>query len=165
MPLIFAIVVVALIAGAALWVASSGWMIRTGLEDLARRRRLLRGTDPLQLTAEQAVDSARRSHLLALETLTATVDSWYDLQRTLGIGTPLEAHYGEVKRKADADVEFARLLDRATSACLEGSARPPDSVADLVSETARLDSLTLGIRSYIHRARPPRRRGLGGLLT
>lgn len=164
MPLIFAIVVVALIAGAAVWIGSTGWLIRSGLEDLARRRRLMRGTDPLQLTAQQALDSARRSYALALEALGATVDAWYDLRETKGIGTPLERDYPEIESRVGDDPRFRAVLEQANETVMAGPAQQPDSVADLLAETGRIDAMTLEMRTRIHRARPPRRRGPGAFL-
>lgn len=163
MPLIFAIVVVALIAGAVVWIGSTGWLVRSGLEDLARRRRLLRGIDPLQLTAQQALGSARRSHALALEALRATVDGWYDLRETQGIGTPLETAYSEIRRRVDADPRFNSILEQANDACVADPGQQPDSVANSLEEAARIDAMTLELRTLIHRARPPRRRGSGSL--
>ena len=155
MPLIIALVFAVVIVAVVTWIGSSGWMIRSALEDLARRRRLLSGTDPLQLTAQQATDSARRSHQLSLVGLTRTLDGWYDLQRTLGIGTPLETGYAELRAKAESDPAFAGLLEKANAACIDNVAEVPEEVADLVAETARMDAMTLEIRSYLHRARPP----------
>lgn len=163
MPLIFAIVVVALIAGAVVWIGSTGWLVRSGLEDLARRRRLLRGIDPLQLTAQQALGSARRSYALAFEALGATVDAWYDLRETQGIGTALEVVYPEIQSKVDPDPRFRAVLEQANETTMAGPAQQPDSVADLLEEAARIDAMTLEIRTRIHRARPPRRRGPGAL--
>lgn len=151
-PLILALLMLAVIAGLVAWIASTGWLVRSGLEDLARRRRLRRGTDPVQLTAGRAVDSARRTYLLALEGLTETVDRWYGLRPTLGIGTPLEDRYLEVRDRTDADPGFAELLERANSACLAAGADPPGTVAGLLGEAARMDSLMLAIRGHIHRA-------------
>lgn len=151
------------------WIGSSGWMIRSAMEDLARRRRLLSGTDPLQLTAQQATHAARRSHQLALDGLTRTLDGWYDLQRTLGIGTPLETGYAELRAKAEADPAFTGLLEKANAACIDNAAEAPAEVVDLVAETARMDAMTLEVRAYLHRARPPkppkppRSGGRGGL--
>lgn len=162
MPLIIALVFAAVIVAIVAWIGSSGWMIRSALEDLARRRRLLSGTDPLQLTALQAADSARRSHRLALDGLTDTVNGWYELQRTLAIGTPLEFGYAELRAKAEADPAFTGLLEKANAACVDNAAEAPSDVVGLVAETARLDSMTLEIRSYLHRARPPKPRGRGG---
>ncbi|MDV8001378.1 hypothetical protein [Rhodococcus sp. IEGM 1408] len=162
MPLILALLLLAVIAGLVVWIAATGWLVRSGLEDLARRRRLRRGTDPVQLTAERAVDSARRSYLLALEALTETVDRWFGLRATLGIGTPLEDEYLDIRDRTDADPEFAGLLERANSACLDNRSRHPDTVADLLGEAARMDSLTLAIRGHVHRAGRSPRRGLDG---
>lgn len=162
MPLILALIVLALVAGVVALIGSTGWFVRSGIEDLARRHRLLRGTDPLQLTAEQALDVAHRSYVGALEALSTTIDSWYSLQETFGIGTTLEVDYSQVKSRADADPAFNRLLEKANSACLDNAATHPASVADLVAETARMDSMTLEIRSFLYRARLPKRRGPGG---
>src|SRR5699024_2725251 len=137
MPLILALLLLTVIAGLAAWVAATGWIARSGLEDLSRRRRLRRGSDPVQLTAERAVDSARRSYFLALEALTETLDRWYALRPTLGIGTPLEDTYPDVRDRTDADPEFAALLERANTACLDNRSGHPDAVPDLLEETAR----------------------------
>ncbi len=152
MPLILALLLLTAIAGLVAWVAATGWLVRSGLEDLSRRRRLRRGSDPVQLTAERAVDSARRSYLLALEALSETLDRWYDLRPTLGIGTPLEGTYPDVRDRTDADPEFAALLERANAVCLDNRSGHPDTVADILRETARMDSLMLDIRERIHRA-------------
>lgn len=156
MPLILALLLLVVIAGLAAWVAATGWLVQSGLEDLSRRRRLRRGSDPVQLTAERAVDSARRSYFLALEALTETLDRWYALRPTLGIGTPLEGTYPEVRDRTDADPGFTGLLERATSACLDNRSGHPDTVAGLLDEAARLDSLMLAIRDQIHRAGRPK---------
>lgn len=153
MPLIFALVVATVVGGAILLIVSSGRLVRSGIEDLARRRRLLQGTDPLQLTAQQALDTAHRSHRRAVEALGSTLDGWYDLRTTLGIGTTLEADFPQIRDRADADPGFAKLLDRANAASTENLEVPPESVAGLVDEIARLDSLTLELRLYLHRAR------------
>lgn len=153
MPLIFALVVVTVVGGAIALIVSSGRLVRSGIEDLARRRRLLQGTDPLQLTAQQALDSAQRSHRRAVEALAATVDAWYDLRTTLAIGTALESDYPQIRDRADADPGFAKLLDRANAAVSENLEPPPGSVTGLVDETAQLDALTLEIRAYLYRAR------------
>lgn len=161
--LVFAVVIVAIVA----WIGSSGWMIRSAMADLARRRRLLSGTDPLQLTAQQASDSARRSYRCALDGLARTLDGWFDLQRTLGIGTPLEIGYAELRARAETDPVFTGLVEKANAACVDNAAEAPTEVVDLVAETARMDAMTLEIRSYLHRARPPQppgSRGRGGLL-
>lgn len=169
MPLIIALVFAVVIVAVVAWIGSSGWMIRSAMEDLARRRRLLSGTDPLQLTAQQATHAARRSHQLALDGLTRTLDGWYDLQRTLGIGTPLETGYAELRAKAEADPAFTGLLGKANAACIDNAAEAPAEVVDLVAETARMDAMTLEVRAYLHRARPPkppkppRSGGRGGL--
>lgn len=169
MPLIIALVFAVVIVAVVAWIGSSGWMIRSAMEDLARRRRLLSGTDPLQLTAQQATHAARRSHQLALDGLTRTLDGWYDLQRTLGIGTPLETGYAELRAKAEADPAFTGLLEKANAACIDNAAVAPAEVVDLVAETARMDAMTLEVRAYLHRARPPkppkppRSGGRGGL--
>lgn len=152
MPLILALLLLTVIAGLAAWVAATGWLVRSGLEDLSRRRRLRRGSDPVQLTAERAVDSARRSHVLALEALTDTLDRWYDLRPTLGIGTPLEGVYPDVRDRTDADPEFAALLERANTACLDNRSGHPGTVAGLLEQTVRMDSLTLAVRERIHHA-------------
>ncbi len=156
MPLILALLLLAVIAGLAAWVAATGWIARSGLEDLSRRRRLRRGSDPVQLTAERAVDSARRSYFLALEALTETLDRWYALRPTLGIGTPLEDTYPDVRDRTDADPEFAALLERANTACLDNRSGHPDAVPDLLEETARMDSLMLALRERVHRAGRPK---------
>lgn len=159
-PLILALLLLVTIAGLVAWTASTGWLVRSGLEDLARRRRVRRGTDPVQQTADRAVDSARRSHLLALEALTETVDRWYGVRPTLGIGTPLEREYLELRERLDADPGFAGLLERANSACLENRSSAPCTVAELLTEAARMDTLMLAIRGRISRAgsagNPPR---------
>lgn len=160
MPLILALLLLAVIAGLVAWIASTGWLMRSGLEDLTRLRRLRRGIDPVQLTAERAVDSARRSYLLALETLAETVDRWYGFRPTMGIGTPLEDQYLEMRDRTDADPEFAGLLERANSACLVERSSHPDTVAELLGEAARMDSLTLAIRGHVRRAGRSPRRGL-----
>lgn len=154
MPLILALVLATVVAGAVVLIASSGRLVRSGMEDLARRRRLVKGTDPLQLTARRALDSARRSHRRAVEALGANLDAWYDLRTTLGIGTLLETGYPQIRDRADGDPGFTKLLDRANAAYTENLEVPPDSVTDLVGETSRLDSLTLEIRAYVHRVRP-----------
>lgn len=156
MPLILGLLLLTAIAGFAAWVAATGWLVRSGLEDLSRRRRLRRGSDPVQLTAGRAVDSARRSHLLALEALTETLDQWYALRPTLGIGTPLEDIYPDIRDRTDADPEFAALLERANTACLDNRSGHPDTVPDLLGETARMDSLMLAVRERIHRAGRPK---------
>lgn len=153
MPLILALVVFAVLAGVVAWIASTGWLVRSGLEDLARHRRLSRGTDPAQLTAERAVDTARRTHALASEALAATLDRWHELRSTLGIGTPLEAEYPAVRDALDGDPAFARLLERANDALVDSTTDRPSRVADLLAEAARLDALTLAVRDRIYRAR------------
>lgn len=154
MPLIIALVFAAVIVAIVAWIGSSGWMIRSAMEDLARRRRLLSGSDPLQLTALQAADSARRSHQLALDGLTNTINEWYDLQRTLAIGTPLEFGYSELRAKAEAAPAFTGLLEKANAAVVDNAAEVPTGVVDLIAESARMDAMTLEIRSYLHRERP-----------
>ncbi|WP_256820338.1 MULTISPECIES: hypothetical protein [Dietzia] len=152
MPLILALLLLIVIAGLAAWVAATGWLVRAGLEDLSRRRRLRLGADPVQLTAERAVDSARRTHLLALEALTQTLDRWYEIRFTLGIDTPLEGAYPEVRDHLDADPDFAGLLERANTACLDSRSTAPATVAELLDEAARMDSMMLAIRGHLHRA-------------
>lgn len=166
MPLIIAVLFAAVIVAIVVWIGSSGWLLRSGMEDLARRRRLLSGTDPLQLTAQQAADSATRSYRRAHEGLIRTVDDWYGLRTTLGIDTPIQFGYAELRAKAEADPAFTDLLERANSACIDNAAAAPESVTDLIAEAARMDAMTLEIRSYLHRARPPKppkREGRGGL--
>ncbi|KAA0918981.1 hypothetical protein [Dietzia sp. ANT_WB102] len=152
MPLILALLLLTIIAGVVAWVALTGWLVRSGLEDLSRRRRLRRGADPVQLTAERAVDAARRSYLMALESLTETLDGWYALRPTLGIGTPLERTYPDLRDRTDADPGFVELVERANSASLANRANPPATVAELLAETARMDSLMLALRARIHHA-------------
>lgn len=159
MPLILAMVVLAVLAGVVAWIASTGWLARSGLEDLARHRRLSRGTDPAQLTADRAVDTARRTHALATEALAATLDRWYELRSTLGIGTPLEGEYPAVRDALDGDPAFVRLLERANDALVDSATDRPSRVADLLTDAARLDALTLAIRENVHRARPTPGRG------
>ena len=105
-----------------------------------------------QLTAER-VDTARRTHALASEALAATLDRWYELRSTLGIGTPLEAEYPAVRDALDGDPAFARLLERANDALVDSTTDRPSRVADLLAEAARLDALTLAVRDRIYRAR------------
>lgn len=155
-PLILALLLLTVIAGLVAWVAATGWLVQSGLEDLARRRRLRRGSDPVQLTAERAVDSARRPYYLALETLTGTLDRWYDLRPTLGIGTPLEGVYPDIRDRTDADPGFTALVERANSTCLANREHPPATVTELIGEAARMDSLMLAIRDHIHRAGRPK---------
>lgn len=152
MPLILALLLLTLIAGLVAWIAATGWLVQSGLEDLSRRRRLRRGADPAQLTAERSVDSARRTYFLALESLTETVDRWYALRPTLGIGTPLEGAYPDIRDRTDADPAFTELLEQANAACLEASSARPQTVVELLAEAARMDSLMLAIRGHIHRA-------------
>ena len=155
MPLVFALLLLTILAGLVAWIAATGWLVRSGLEDLSRRRRLTRGTDPVQLTAERAVDSARRSYLLALEALSGTLDRWYGLRTTLGIGTPLEGAYAATRDRADADPAFGRLLEQANALLLDNRSEHPDTVADLLAEAARMDALMVAIRDGVHRAARP----------
>lgn len=150
MPLILALLLLTVIAGLIAWIAATGWLVRSGLEDLSRRRRLLRGADPVQLVAERAVDSARRTYFLALEALTETIDRWYGLRPTLGIGTPIESAYPEIRDRTDADQGFVSLLEQANSTCLANRANPPSTVTDLLGEAARMDALMLAVRDRIH---------------
>lgn len=156
MPLILALLLLTVVAGLAVWVAATGWLVQSGLADLARRRRLRRGSDPVQLTAERAVHSARRSYFLALEALTETLDRWYALRPTLGIGTPLEGAYPDIRDRTDADPAFTELLERANSTCLTNREDPPVTVAGLIGEAARMDSLMLAVRGHVHRAGRPK---------
>ena len=152
MPLILALVAFTLIVGAGAWVWSTGWLIRSGAQDLAQGRRLRAGTDPVQLAAQESLVSARRSYLLALDALTDTVETWRGMQRTLGIGTPLQDDFARTAARADADSRLADLLEQATSMSMANRAEQPDRVADLLDETSRMDELTVQIRAAIHRA-------------
>ena len=152
MPLILALVAFTLIVGAGAWVWSTGWLIRSGAQDLAQGRRLRAGTDPVQLAAQESLVSARRSYLLALDALTDTVETWRGMQRTLGIGTPLQDDFARTAARADADSRLADLLEQATAMSMANRAEQPDRVADLLDETSRMDELTVQIRDAIHRA-------------
>ena len=152
MPLILALVAFTLIVGAGAWVWSTGWLIRSGAQDLAQGRRVRAGTDPVQLAAQESLVSARRSYLLALDALTDTVETWRGMQRTLGIGTPLQDDFARTAARADADSRLADLLEQATAMSMANRAEQPDRVADLLDETSRMDELTVQIRAAIHRA-------------
>lgn len=152
MPLILALVAFTLIVGAGAWVWSTGWLIRSGAQDLAHGRRLRAGTDPVQLAAQESLVSARRSYLLALDALTDTVETWREMQRTLGIGTPLQDDFAAIAGRADADPRLADLLEHAAAISVDNRAEQPESVAGLLDETSRMDELTVQIRSAIHHA-------------
>lgn len=154
MPLIIALVLAAAILAVVAWFASSGWLVRSALDDLARRRRLRAGTDPLQLTAQRAGDSALRSYQLARKGLLDTVDGWYELREKQGIDSPLADGFTEFRATADSDLRFQDLLDRAITACTDNAETAPDSVAELIAEAARMDTMTLEIRKYLHRDSP-----------
>lgn len=152
MPLIVALVAFGLIVGVGAWVWSTGWLLRSGVQDMARGRRLRAGSDPVQVAAEESLVSARRSYLLALDALTHTVETWREMQRTLGIGTPMQDDFTAIEGRAEADPRLAELLEQGAGASVDNRAAQPATLAGLIDETSRMDELMVQIRAAVHRA-------------
>ena len=153
-PLLF----LAIVAG---WFWYTAWLVRTAIDELAHRRRLMAGLDPLQVTARKSLEDVEAAHDSALRALSLTVEAWYELRETRAVGTALVERFPSIEARAARDPEFLDVLEDADA--LLNEARPAGAlpIDDLLQRTARMDALNLRLRKLVHRYDASERRGRG----
>ena len=170
--LVVALVLLAVVAG---WLGYTSWLVRSGIEDLARRRRLAAGVDPLQVTTAKTLSAAEAAHTAALSALSMTVEQWYELRETRAVGTRLANEFPEIEAKAVRDPQFLDALENAQlaleesqpalgiaqSALVHPAADSAVTAGELVERTASVDALALQIRRKIYEYRTPGVRKFG----
>ncbi|MBB0968375.1 hypothetical protein G6016_05245 [Dietzia aerolata] len=170
--LVVALVLLAVVAG---WLGYTSWLVRSGIEDLARRRRLVAGVDPLQATTAKTRSAAEAAHSAALSALSMTVEQWYELRESRAVGTRLASEFPEIEAKAARDSEFLDALESAhlaleqsqsalaiaQSAVADPAADSAVTAGELVERTASVDALTLQLRRKIYEYRTPGVRKFG----
>ncbi|AVZ40319.1 MULTISPECIES: hypothetical protein [unclassified Dietzia] len=156
-PVVIGLLFLAVIAG---WFWYTTWLVRSAIDELAHRRRLLAGVDPLQVTATKAAASVEAAHDAAHRALSLTVESWYDLRESRAVGTSLVERFPKIEERAARDPEFLDVLEDADA--LLNDARPgADEIDELLGRTARMDELTLRLRTLVHQYDSAGRRGFG----
>lgn len=156
-PVVIGLLFVAVIAG---WFWYATWLVRSAIDELAHRRRLLAGMDPLQVTATKALASAEAAHDSAHRALSLTVEAWYDLRESRAVGTALVERFPRIEDRAARDPEFLDVLEDADA--LLNETRPgSDPIDELVRRTARMDELNLRLRHLVHQYDAAGKRGFG----
>lgn len=156
-PVVIGLLFVAVIAG---WFWYTTWLVRSAIDELAHRRRLLAGVDPLQVTAKKAAASVEAAHDSAHRALSLTVEAWYDLRESRAVGTALVEKFPRIEDRAARDPEFLDVLEDA-DALLNGTRPASDSIDELVKRAARMDELNLRLRHLVHQYDAAGRRGFG----
>lgn len=146
MPVIIGILFIAVIAGSFLYIP---WLIRSAIDELAHRRGLLAGVDPLQVTAGKALASVEEAHESARRALSQTVEAWYTLRERRAVGTALVERFPQIEEKAERDPDFMDVIEDA-DAFLHERLPARASVEDLLGRTARMDELNLRLRQLVH---------------
>lgn len=158
---LFLVVGLALLAIVAGWLGYTSWLVRSGIDELARRRRIIAGVDPLQITARKTVDSAAEAHDSAHAALSMTVEAWYALRESRAVGTALVGHFPAIEARAARDRNFLDALESATDALNESAVVGPASAGELIDRAATLDSLNLQLRQLVYEYRSHGRRRFG----
>lgn len=158
---LFLIVGLALLAIIGGWLGYTSWLVRSGIDELARRRRLIAGVDPLQITARKTVESAAAAHDSAHAALSRTVEAWYELRESRAVGTSLVNDFPAIEARAARDPDFLDALESATDALDESPAAGSASAHELIDRAATLDSLNLQLRQLVHEYRTHGKRRLG----
>lgn len=156
-PVVIGLLFLAVIAG---WFWYTTWLVRSAIDELAHRRRLLAGVDPLHVTATKALASVEAAHDAAHRALSLTVESWYDLRESRAVGTALVERFPKIEERAARDPEFLDVLEDA-DALLNGTRPASDSIDELVKRAARMDELNLRLRHLVHQYDAAGRRGFG----
>ncbi|EYT62841.1 hypothetical protein H483_0109310 [Dietzia sp. UCD-THP] len=156
-PVVIGLLFLAIIAG---WFWYTTWLVRSAIEELAHRRRLLAGVDPLQVTARKATASVEEAHDEAHRALSLAVESWYDLRESRAVGTALVERFPKIEERAARDPEFLDVLEDA-DALLNDTRPGEDEIDELLGRTARMDELNLRLRALVHQYDAAGRRGLG----
>lgn len=156
-PVVIGLLFLAVIAG---WFWYTTWLVRSAIDELAHRRRLLAGVDPLQVTATKALASAETAHDSAHRALSLTVEAWYDLRESRAVGTALVERFPKIEERAARDPEFLDVLEDADA--LLNDPRPgSEAIDDLLERTARMDELNLRLRHLVHQYDAAGKRGFG----
>ncbi|GAA1051923.1 hypothetical protein GCM10009570_05120 [Dietzia natronolimnaea] len=156
-PVVIGLLFLAVIAG---WFWYTTWLVRSAIDELAHRRRLLAGVDPLQVTATKALASAETAHDSAHRALSLTVEAWYDLRESRAVGTALVERFPKIEERAARDPEFLDVLEDADA--LLNDPRPgSEAIDDLLVRTARMDELNLRLRHLVHQYDAAGKRGFG----
>ncbi|MEH6380139.1 MAG: hypothetical protein V7768_00250 [Dietzia cercidiphylli] len=156
-PVVIGLLFVAVIAG---WFWYTTWLVRSAIDELAHRRRLLAGVDPLQVTATKALSSVESAHDSAHRALSLTVEAWYDLRESRAVGTALVERFPRIEDRAARDPEFLDVLEDA-DALLNETNPGSDSIDELLGRTAQMDELNLRLRHLVHQYDAAGRRGFG----
>ncbi|WP_347238986.1 hypothetical protein [Dietzia sp. CW19] len=156
-PVLVGLLFLAMIAG---WLWYTTWLVRSAIDELAHRRRLKAGVDPLQVTAKKALASVEAAHDSAQRALSLAVESWYELRDNRAVGTPLVEKFPRIEARAARDPEFLDVLEDA-DALLNEASPGSDSIDELLERTARMDALNLRLRHLVHQYDAAGRRGFG----
>lgn len=158
---LFLVVGLALLAIIGGWLGYTSWLVRSGIDELARRRRIIAGVDPLQITARKTVDSAAAAHDSAHAALSTTVEAWYELRENRAVGTALVNDFPAIEARAARDPDFLDALESATDALDEPVTAGSASAEELIERAAMLDSLNLQLRQLVHEYRNQNKRRYG----
>lgn len=157
-PVLVGLVFLATIGG---WLWYTTWLVRSAIDELAHRRRLLAGIDPLQVTAKKSLASAEAAHDSARSALSMTVEAWYELRETQAVGTALVERFPRIEARAARDPDFLDVLEDADALLTEARPAGSDSIDELLGQAARMDALNLQLRQLVHQYDAAGRRGFG----
>ncbi|MFN3602837.1 MAG: hypothetical protein ACK4UY_15755 [Dietzia sp.] len=157
-PVVIGLLFLAMIAG---WLWYTTWLVRSAIDELAHRRRLMAGVDPLQVTAKKSLASVEAAHDSAHSALSMTVESWYELRENRAVGTPLVERFPKIEARAARDPEFLDVLEDADALLNETKPAGSGSIDELLGRTARMDALNLRLRHLVHQYDAAGRRGFG----
>lgn len=146
-PLVIALLFLGMIAG---WLWYTTWLVRSAIDELAHRRRLMAGVDPLQVTAKKSLAAVEAAHDSALRSLSLTVEAWYDLRETRAVGTALVERFPAIEAIAARDPEFMDVIEDADALLNETCPAGVDSIDELLGRTTRMDALNLRVRQLVH---------------